>query len=488
MKSISGKSWSEQKIKQRLIDKVTQDYRFNTILSKLLIERNFSNDEIWSIDNKKYIKNIFKNNTDFESASSVIEKSYENKEKILIFGDYDVDGACSTSLFVNFFKSINQQCDFYIPDRIKDGYGPNVNLLNNLIKNNYKLIIFVDCGSNSNKEIDFLNENKIKSIVIDHHKLQGKIPNATSFINPLKTNESNKFSYFCATTLSYYLIENMILRKKICKSFNILDFLFFVVLATVADVMPMRGVNRNLCSLGLEFFSRKKLKYFNSILNFYKIKRKLSLDDLSYLICPILNSGGRLNNSQLAVLLLTCNEEKKIESISNKLIKLNDRRKKIEKVYIDNIVNKYQDIVDEVIFIYEPSINEGIIGIIAARLVEKFNKPSFVITKSNLNMKGSARSIPNFDLGKIILDAKSNDLITKGGGHKMAAGFSLKKSNLNKLKSFLNIQFKKTNLKNEYVYISQQTLKSVNYLIKDVIVKLSPFGNENQNPIFFLKN
>ena len=487
MKSISGKIWSKHKIEQRFIDKLSQDYDFNTTLSKVLLERNFSNNEIYSINNNEYILNIFKNNIDFEIACKIVEKACENKEKILIFGDYDVDGACSTALLINFFKSINQSCDFYIPDRVNDGYGPNINLLKKLVKQKYKLIIFVDCGTNSYEEIDFLNKKKIKSIIIDHHRLQGKIPNSNSLINPLKGNMYIKYDYFCATTLTFFLIENILLRKKIKKSFKIHDFLIFVVLATIGDVMPMRKINRNLCNSGLRTFSRKKIKFFNSILDFFKIKRELSFDDLGYLLCPILNSGGRLNYPQLATSLLICNNEAKVEIISKKLIQLNDKRKLIEKNYVEKIINKFQDTDDEVIFVYEPLINEGIIGIIAARLVERFNKPSFVITHSNKSLKGSARSVENFDLGSVMHNAKLNNLILKGGGHKMAAGFTINKDKLKKFKFFLNKQFKKKKKKIDFKYTSQQSLNSVNYLNKDVISKLTPFGNENKNPIFFFE-
>jgi len=487
MKSISGKIWSKHIIEQRFIDKLSQDYDFNTTLSKVLLERNFSNNEIYSINSNEHILNIFKNNIDFEIACKIVEKSCEDKEKILIFGDYDVDGACSTALLINFFKSINQSCDFYIPDRVNDGYGPNIHLLKKLIKQKYKLIIFVDCGTNSYEEIDFLNKKKIKSIIIDHHRLQGKIPNSNSLINPLKGNMYIKYDYFCATTLTFFLIENILLRKKIKKSFKIHDFLILVVLATIADVMPMRKINRNLCNSGLRTFSRKKIKCFNSILDFFKIKRELSFDDLGYLLCPILNSGGRLNYPQLATSLLICNNEGKVEIISKKLIQLNDKRKLIEKNYVEKIINKFQDTNDEVIFVYEPLINEGIIGIIAARLVERFNKPSFVITHSNKSLKGSARSVENFDLGSIIHNAKLNNLILKGGGHKMAAGFTINKDKVNKFKFFLNKQFKKKKIKIDFKYTSQQSLNSVNYLNKDVISKLTPFGNENKNPIFFFE-
>lgn len=487
MKSISGKKWSEYKIHQRLIDKTSQDYGFSPILSKIMIERNFSKNEILSINNKELFNSNFRHILDFQKTSSIIENSLIDNERILVFGDYDVDGSCSTALLINFFKSINQTCDFYIPNRINDGYGPNINLLKRIIKNNYKLIIFVDCGSNSIEEIDFLNQKKIKTIIIDHHQIQGKIPNSSSMINPLKNNGYNNLDYLCSTSLTFFLVKNILLRKKIKSSFNINDYLFFVSLATVADVMPMRKINRSLCHIGLDTFSRKKIKYFNSILDFYKINRKLDIEDLSFLLCPILNSGGRLNDSKLSTTLLTTQNERLIETISNKLIKLNERRKKIEKIFINDIVNKFKDIKGEVIFIFNPSINEGIIGILAAKLTEKFNKPSFVITQSNNYLKGSCRSILNFDLGTILYKARLNKLVLKGGGHKMAGGFMLKKENLNKLKFFLNKQFKKKNIINELKYTSEQSLNSVNKFMCNEISKLKPFGNDNQSPIFLFK-
>ena len=186
MISVTGKKWKENSSNKNLVEKLKQDYSFSDILSKLIISRNFNEEEIFSIDNNLSIKNIFSNNKDYKVATSIVIDSIKKKEKICIVGDYDVDGSSATSLLVRFLNSINHPNFYYIPDREKDGYGASVQLFKKLVIKKPKLIIMVDCGSTSNDAIDFLNDNKIKSIVVDHHEINKPFPKANCIINPKK--------------------------------------------------------------------------------------------------------------------------------------------------------------------------------------------------------------------------------------------------------------------------------------------------------------
>ena len=188
MISISGKQWEEKKVSKNLIEKLKQDHKFSEIISKLIISRNFDNDEISSIENKSHLINIFKNNSDFNQAINLLSESINNKENICILGDYDVAGSVATSLLINFFQHIKQPFFYYIPDREKDGYGASKVLFEKLIKKKPKLIIMVDCGSTSNEAVDFLNKNNIESIIIDHHEINKPYPDANIIINPKKDN------------------------------------------------------------------------------------------------------------------------------------------------------------------------------------------------------------------------------------------------------------------------------------------------------------
>ena len=252
MISVSGKKWVEKKISKNSIEKIKQDFDFSEIVSKLIISRNFDNNEIYSIQNPSTIQNEFKNNRDFINASLLLEKSINKKELICIFGDYDVDGSAATSLLAKFFDYIKHPYFFYIPDRERDGYGPSKSVFEKLILKKPKLIIMVDCGSTSNQSIAYLNNEKIKSIIIDHHEINKPYPKANVIINPKKNINNQTKDYYCATTLTYFFLE--ILIQKIKSSFVLSNYLIYVLLALVCDVMPLRKINRyialNLIKIG----------------------------------------------------------------------------------------------------------------------------------------------------------------------------------------------------------------------------------------------
>ena len=199
MISISGKIWKqERKVNKNLVEKLKQDYGFGDILSRLIISRNYDVSEIYGINNYQKLTNIFNDDFDFEKASSILLNSIKNNENICILGDYDVDGACATSLLVRYFNHINQKHFFYIPDRVNDGYGASKRIFQKLILKKPKLVIMVDCGSTSNEAIDYLNKNNIKSIIIDHHEINNPYPKSDVVINPKKKLiEKEKTSFMC---------------------------------------------------------------------------------------------------------------------------------------------------------------------------------------------------------------------------------------------------------------------------------------------------
>ena len=188
MISVSGKKWQEKIVDNRLVEKIQQNYNLTNMLSRLIVTRNFNENEIHLINNDLNLKNIFQKNQDFIRSVDLVEKAIKNKENICILGDYDVDGSASTSLLIRFFKNINHPFYYYIPDRVKDGYGASKRLFEKLIKRNPKLIIMVDCGSTASKAIEYLNNNKIKSLIIDHHEITKPYPEANVIINPKKDN------------------------------------------------------------------------------------------------------------------------------------------------------------------------------------------------------------------------------------------------------------------------------------------------------------
>jgi len=489
MISVTGKKWEEKITNKNSIEKLKQDRNFSNILSKLVISREFDETELSSIDNNLGLNNVFLKNNDFEKSIELVTNSISKKENICILGDYDVDGSAATSLFIRFFKSIKHPYFYYIPDREKDGYGATKRLFQKLILKKPQLVIMLDCGSTSNETIDFLNDNKIKSLIIDHHEINKPFPKANSIINPKKDNGYIEYDYLCATTLAYFFLD--LLSKKIKSKIKISNFLIYVLLATVCDVMPLRKLNRLIALVALKDFDIKKNLAFNELFNLNNKKNKLNVNDLGYLVGPILNAGGRLGKSGYASELLSSDNLEVVNIRSNELIKLNNRRKEIEKLTLDEIdFDLIEKEAKDVIVYYNANINEGLIGIIAARLKDYFYKPAIVITSSGKILKGSARSVYNYNIGRAIKNSLDRNIINAGGGHNMAAGFSLVKKNLDDFKNFILEDFSNTAaFKNHtFSYDAEISSHAFNNDFYADIKKLEPFGTGNPNPTFLFKD
>ena len=489
MISITGKRWEEKKININSIEKLRQDHNYSEILSKLIISRNFDQDEIFSIENDLALKNSFIKNDDFNHSLDIVINSIKKQELICILGDYDVDGSAATSLFIRFFESIKQPYFYYIPDREKDGYGASKNLFKRLILKKPKLIILVDCGSTSHEAIDFLNENKIKSLIIDHHEINKPFPKANSIINPKKNNGYIEYDNLCATALAYFFID--LLSYKVKSEIKLSDYLIYVLLATVCDVMPLRKLNRLIALDVLKKFDINKNIAFNELFKLSDRNNSITISDLGYFIGPILNAGGRLGKSNFATELLSSDNSEIVNKRSNELIKLNDKRRKIESLIIEEIdFDKIENENENIIIYYNPNINEGLIGIIAARLKDYFNKPSMVITTSNLLLKGSARSVYDYNIGRVIKSSLDNNIIIGGGGHNMAAGFTLQKKNLDNFKDFIQKDFLRNSTFEEknFLYDAEVSSLAFNKDFYNDIKKIEPFGNGNPTPTFLLKD
>ncbi len=489
MISVSSRKWNEKKVNKRLVEKLQQQYNLSNIVAQLIVTRNFDENEIYLIKDNLRLTNIFQNNTDFIKAVKLVEKSIKNKEIICILGDYDVDGSVATSLFSIFLKSLDYPFFYYIPDRIKDGYGASKKLFKKLILKNPKLVIMVDCGSTSIDAINFLNKKKVSSLIIDHHEINKPYPKANVIINPKKDNGYLEYDYLCASSLTYFFIE--MLSKKVKCKINLKKYLIYVLLATVCDVMPLRKLNRLISIIALKEFKITDDQVFSKLYELTNKKNKININDLGYFIGPILNSGGRLGKSNLASELLSTNKENIINKNSLELINLNNKRKKIESLILNDInFNKLEKNQNQIVIYYNPNINEGLIGIIASKLKDYFNKPSIVITNSNEILKASARSIHKYNIGRAIKTALDENLILNGGGHSMAAGFSLKKENLTKFEKFINNDFlkKKFFVDTSFKYDAEISSTVFNKNFYKDIDKIGPFGNGNPLPTFFFRN
>ena len=487
MISVSGKIWEEIYTNKRQVEKIKIEYGLSEIQSKIVLSKNYSREEIHLIKNKLDLSNPFYNNKDFLLGCELLHENIINKKRILVIGDYDVDGCMSAVLLVNFIRKNSGKVDYFIPDRLKDGYGASLNLIIRLIKQfDPGFIIFVDNGSNAHDALKYIKSKKIQSLIIDHHNTSPTYPGADVFINPKKNCEYNYYDYVCSTFLTYLFIDLYSKLKK--NNIRIQDDLILVLLASVADVMPMKGINKILSKKVLFEFDINRNFLFKNILKFLNIKKKLEVYELGYKIAPLLNAAGRLGNANDIVELFTTTSKDRITSILQKIYKLNNKRKLIENEILNEL--KYDNYSKEngIIFIYKENLHEGLIGIIASRFKEYLNKPCIILTNSNNLIKGSARSTLEFNIGDLIQKSVQLGITLGGGGHNLAAGVSLKKNKLNTFKNFINKNYNSNNTQSKNLYTSKLSLNAINKEFIKSINLLGPFGNKNPQPVFLIND
>ena len=496
-KSIQGFLWTEKLVDKDRFNKIYKNYQLNEFLAKILSNRNIEIEFINDFLNPK-IKNIIPNPSSLKGLDSATKKIVEiilKKKKIGLFGDFDVDGITSTSIFCLFLKHLGIEFDFYIPNRIKEGYGPNLAAIEKLyLESNCDLIITLDCGITSTDEINQAKEKGIPIIVVDHHIQSSKLPDAISIVNPNQKNDNSKLVNLAAVGVTFMLLISI--RRELLKinyfselnnAPNLIEYLDLVALGTVCDVMPQDIYNRSILTTGLKVLNQTNNKGIKALITVSGIGDKI-LDEyhLGYILGPRINAGGRLGDPSIGVDLLTSDDEIKTNLIAQKLNDLNSKRKKIEKkveIEATELVEKE----DDIICIHNSNWHQGVIGIVASRLVERFLKPVIIISEEKVLCKGSCRSIGELDIGKLIHLAYELKILEKGGGHKMAAGLSIKKDKISEFKDYLkNYKFKEIETKKSYDF--EVKLSSVDNRLYSQLQKLSPFGNGNPKPLILIKN
>ena len=499
--SISGKKWIYKKFDNSYVNFLKENFLLDEITARLLSIRNIEKNYVESFL-KPSIKNLIPNPNilkDMEKTSKRILQAINKREKIGIFGDYDVDGASSTALLGNYLKIIKQDFDIYIPDRETEGYGPSIKSFQKLIDKKIKLIITVDCGTMSFEAINFAKKHNVDVIVLDHHQSEIKLPNAFSIINPNRLDDESKLNYLCAAGVCFMTLIsiNSLLRKskwfvenKISEP-NLLNFLDLVSLGTVCDVVPLIGLNRAIVKQGLKIINLKKNLGLKTLIDVCKIENKTSTYHLGYIIGPRINAGGRVGKCLHGAKLLLNNNPKESFKIATELDNFNSERKRLEKDLLNTVLNTVgKNIKDPVLILHGDSWHEGVIGIIASRIKEKFNKPTIIISLKNSIGKASARSVIGFDIGAAILSALQNDLLIKGGGHKMAGGFSIQENKINQFREFIFKKFKKKDINQteNCLYLDSSISPSaLNNDFYEKVHKLAPFGSGNPEPEFLIE-
>ena len=501
--SVTGKNWILKKFDQEKIIYLKDNFSLDEITAKLLVLRNIKKEDINSFLNPS-IKNFLPNpNTllDMEKSSLRTLKAISNKEKIGVFGDYDVDGATSTALLGRYFDELKLNYEIYIPDRKTEGYGPSIKAFKQLIENNVKIIFTVDCGTLSFEAIDYAKKMNIDVIVLDHHQSEINLPNAYSVINPNRIDDKSNLQYLCAAGVAFmflvsinkHLRLNDWFNKNLIEEPNLINYLDLVSLGTVCDVVPLIGLNRAIVKQGLKILKAKKNLGLKTLLDICKIKVNPSIYHLGYILGPRINAGGRVGKCSHGANLLLNSDPKEVYRLATELNQYNNERKMLEKDLVEKILVKSQvNLKDPVLILEGKNWHEGIIGIVAARLKDKFNKPTIIISINGNVGKASARSIIGFDIGSAIIAATQEKILLKGGGHKMAGGFSINISNIEKFKQFIFRKFKKINEslseKRPLFLDSKIAPSAVNLEFYDKVNVLSPFGSGNPEPKFIVED
>ena len=501
--SVSGKNWISKEFSSDEIEFYKTNYFLDEIVAKLLSIRKIKKEEVKSFLNPT-IKHILPNPyilKDMHTAVERTEKAINNKEKIGIFGDYDVDGATSTAVLGKYFELINIPFEIYIPDRKIEGFGPNEKAFAKFIDLGVKLIFTVDCGTLSFLPMDFAKKKKIDVIILDHHQSEITLPNAHSIVNPNRFDDKSELNYLCAAGVCFMLLValNKVLRdhkwfsKNLIKEPNLMNMLDLVSLGTVCDVVPLVGLNRALVYQGLKILKKKNNLGLKTLIEVCNIESNITPYHLGYVLGPRINAGGRIGKSTHGANLLLNKSAKEAFKLAVELNVYNKERQILEAELLNKILNtEYENNTDPVIILYGENWHEGIIGIIAARVKEKFNKPTIVISVNDNIGKGSGRSIHGFDLGSVIIGAVQNNLLTKGGGHKMAAGFTIDMSKFSEFKEFVFRKFNSINInlqeKKNYYFDAEIAPSAVNIQFYEKINLLAPFGSGNPEPRFVIKD
>ena len=501
--SVSGKNWLFKKFDPSDVIKISESYALTEIVAKLLSIRKKNIENINLFLNPK-IKNLLPNPLHLKDMKRAVDRVYSSiikRELISIFGDYDVDGASSTALLTRYFLSINQKVQTYIPDRQKEGYGPNIDGFKNLIHQGTKIIFTVDCGTLAHEPIKIAQSSNVDVIVLDHHQSDTKLPNACAIINPNRYDDTSGLNYLCAAGVCFVFLvalnkklrdENWFKKNKLNEP-NILNFLDLVSLGTVCDVVPLIGLNRAIVKQGLKIIKKRSNLGLKTLYDLCKIESQPTTYDLGFILGPRINAGGRVGKSSHGAELLISDDPQKTYKIASDLDKSNKERQSIEMMLSEQVnseVKKYHN--HPVIVMSGDYWHEGIIGIVASRIKDKYNKPTILISINKKIGKGSARSVVGFDIGSQIIKAVQSGILEKGGGHKMAGGFTLRKEKISIFRDFLIKNFEKIctdSSKNINLYLDAIIAPSaLNEEFFQQVNCLAPFGEGNSEPKFVIEN
>lgn len=509
--SVLNKTYQKSPTDERLALAISQKFGLELGVARILASKDFSDavgnydfDEIENFLNptiKAALPDPF-SLLDMDKAVSKIIFAIKNNQKITIFGDYDVDGATSSALLKRFFGAIGVDVNIYIPDRILEGYGPNVEALLDLKKSGTDLVITVDCGTVSFEPLEAAHAAGLEVIVVDHHIGAFEHPKAIAIINPNRLDEKFEHKNLAAVGVSFLLAvavnkklrdENFYKENNLSEP-NLLNFLDLVALGTVCDVMSLSGVNRAFVSQGLKIMKNRSNTGIRSLFDIAGLDEEPSAYHLGFVIGPRINAGGRIGKSDLGARLLSSDDENLADQIAKELHLHNHNRKEIEDVILteSKIFFEKSHHENPVLIAASDKWHQGVIGIVASRIKELYEKPTAIIAIKDGIGKASCRSISGVDFGSAIVKAKLKGILIEGGGHKMAAGFSVEEKKIPDLQKFLNDELgeiiARVKENNVIHFADILDINSANLNLAKTLSKLEPFGSGNPRPRFLIKD
>ena len=492
--SISGRRWTGPNISvDRQAEMILQETNFSSAMANVLARLGVEANQV-----KNYIKPSLRDLMpnplkilDMEKAASRINIAVNNHERIAIFADYDVDGATSGALLHDWLTQLGNIPTLYVPDRIEEGYGPNIVAMETLA-NVHDLIICVDCGTLSHETINKITNTDI--IILDHHLGGETLPNAYAVVNPNRQDEKGDLYYLCAAGVVFLTLvaANSIRRNNKKSTPDLLNMLDLVALGTVADVAPLIGFNRALVRQGLKVMAKRERIGITALSDIAKMNNAPSPYHLGYLLGPRINAGGRVGKADLGIRLLTCKNFDEANSIADKLNQLNDERRSIEATVQIQALEQVEkmDSNSALAWAAGEGWHPGVVGIVASRIKEITNKPTVVIGLDEHEGKGSGRSISGIDLGSSIATLQRENLIIRGGGHKMAAGLSLEREKLeiamSRLNELLANQGSKSFQTRELQLDGALSLPAITIELLEQLETAGPFGAGAPGPKFAL--
>ncbi len=487
------------KIKENGYDKdigmLSEELNIDSVLSTLLVQRGIRTPEQAKAFFNPDIKDLYDPflMADMDKAVERIEKAISNNEKILVYGDYDVDGTTSVAMVYSFFKKFYDNLEYYIPDRYNEGYGISFIGIEYAALNRFKLIIALDCGIKATEKIEFARERGIDFIVCDHHTPGDVLPKAVAVLDPERKDCKYPFNYLSGCGVGFKMLHAYSLRNNIPLEV-LMGYLDLVAVSIASDIVPLIDENRILAYHGLKKLNSDPCTGLKAIITCAGMDdRPIAVDDIVFKISPRINAAGRIKSGKQAVDLLITGKAEDAFLLCEKIDTFNQARRDIDKNITEEALKEIENFDNECRYstvLFNRNWHKGVIGIVASRLIESLYRPTIILTESNGFAAGSARSVIGFDLYKAISDC--SDLLESFGGHRYAAGLTLKIENVPKLKERFEKVVRDTITPEQQIpqieIDAELNLKSITSRFYDILKQFEPFGPENMNPVFFAES